>query len=103
MIKINIEKEIPENLINYLKMIEPGEYLVDILRLDQKTLKDCRKHYFAFISEVSSYSGIKKQTLHAQFKETQEVSTTTTFSLEDWIAYIKNFKQFVFFKLDIVL
>lgn len=94
-----IKKGIPQCKFN----LPDGKYYLDIRKVDEdKSVNIYRRNYFSIIDEVSLFTGDSKGTLHNRLKDAHKVSSTTSFTPEQWFEYLKNVKSYLFEKLDLM-
>jgi len=92
-------KEISE----YIKTLN-GIYRVPfILDSGMTTVTECRAAYFAKVDTVVDHTGSKRYVIHEEFKEHQKITSTKNLTVVDWRNLIRQFQQYIFEKLDIVV
>lgn len=88
---------------NYLKTLD-GNYTVDINPENTlATPKECRAAYFFKLDLAVQASGNERYHLHNMFKEHIGITSTKNFSVVDWRNFIKQFQNYIFETLDIVI
>lgn len=97
------KNKIAEELINQLNSLENGKYLISIKPIGQRTVKDCKAHYFALVDTVRHFTGDDRYSIHENFKNHQGIESTKNFDINDWEKFIANFKWYVFEKLDLTI
>lgn len=88
---------------NYLKTLN-GNYIIDINEENSlATPKDCRAAYFFKLDLVVAATGEERYVIHERFKHNSNIKSTKDFTITDWRNFIKQFQNYVFEKLDIVI
>lgn len=92
-----------DKIQNYLKSLN-GEYIVTINENNGlTTIIDCRKAYFFKVDLVVEATGTERYHIHNDFKEYSKIASTANFTVIDWKNYIKNFQNYIYEKLDIII
>lgn len=88
---------------NYLKTLN-GNYTVDINEENSlATPKDCQKAYFFKLDLVVSATGDERYVIHERFKKHINIASTKEFTVTDWRNFIKEFQNYIFQQLDIIV
>jgi hypothetical protein len=88
---------------NYLKTLD-GEYVVSILSQNNlTTIKNCRDAYFFKVDLVVQATGDERYDIHERFKTALNIDSTKNFTIVDWKNFIKQFQNYIFEQLDILI
>lgn len=87
----------------YLKKLD-GNYIVDINEENtQSTPKECRAAYFFKLDLVVQATGQERYDIHNRFKQDIGITSTKNFTVVDWRNFIRQFQNYIFENLDIVI
>jgi len=78
-----------------LSFIQDGQYLLKIIPLHNKTLKEFYAWYFTLIEDYCINTGNSKYQIHEHFKKEQGITSIKEIPLEDWSAVIETLKYYL--------
>ncbi len=79
--------------------LNDGTYLIKLIPIQNKTVKEHREHYFSIIDDYCMHSGNNRYDIHAAFKNENALTTITKISLEEWPKVLESLKFWVMDKL----
>jgi len=88
---------------NYLKTTN-GNYTLEINEENtQSTPDQCRAAYFFKVDLVVGATGEERYVIHERFKKEINIGSTKNFTIVDWRNFIRQFQEYIFKNLDIVV
>lgn len=93
-----------EEIARYLTQLKGKNCIFTIQEENNlTTAKECRAAYFFKLDLVCSVTGGERYEEHEAFKRHLKIESTKDFTVIDWRVFIKNFQNYIFEKLDIVV
>lgn len=89
--------------INLFKNIEDGDYLLDIVRVKPKSEAEHRALFFYKVNNIARTIGDNPNDLYKMFKKDCGIDTLSGLSPEIWWTIQKQFSDYVYDKLDIMI